>query len=88
MIIIKIENSQNGMKTGTKIGIGIGVWWGVAVIVAVGLFLLKQRSIKVIDISEETIEIHEDSLSSTVHQNPLNSLMNFDDPFDDDFNEF
>lgn len=54
--------------------------------IIVGLILLRRRKlVPVEDIDEEEIDHFEDKLGSVVTQNPLMTLMEDDDPFDDEF---
>ncbi|KAK8896648.1 hypothetical protein M9Y10_014560 [Tritrichomonas musculus] len=73
------------MSTGIKIGIGVSIG-AIAAIIIIGLILLRRHKIQNIpDISDETIEIVEDTTYSIVTQNPLNELMIDDDPFESEF---
>lgn len=86
LIDIKTDES-NSISTGIKIGVGFACGAAVVAAIIVGLFLLRRRKIMPVeDLNEESIDLHEDTLSAIVTQNPLNNLLSEDDPFEDEFN--
>lgn len=85
-IVINIK-TDDSKKLTTPIKIGIGVACGAAALIAaiVGFLLLRRKSSNIEDIENETIEIADNTTNSFCQQNPLLSLMNDDDPFQDEF---
>ena len=84
MIEIKIEdNKSNSDKI--KIGVGVGVGVVAAAALAAGLLLLRRRKDKSSIFDNEELELHEETNDTMITTNPLNSIMDEDDPFEDEF---
>lgn len=87
-VIIDIKQDES-KKSNIPMKIGVGVAFGVAAIAAViiaGIFFLRKRKLASIeDINEETINVTDDIGHSMITQNPLNTLMSDDDPFEEEF---
>lgn len=85
IIDIKQEESHH-VSTGIKIGIGIAAGLaGLAGIILGIIFLRKRKLVSISDFDEETITLPNDSSFFTSMQNPLNTMLSEDDPFQDEF---